>query len=205
MSAPGCQRCIYCIYSRLMVIECDECKMRRRRNAVLNRWFKDKVQLNREDTKAARAEVMPILDLILQTVANRDCRFGEKPIPVGSHYQGLKDGKADEFDLNLPLAVLGDLSWTLERGSIGPFPCYRCYGFNRDVTNEDSTVRQDLEVVPTDNPLISPGNDYFTVCFSRNINLMTLYKDCLFTNYFLPSIPYYDVVPFYVKRKLSNY
>ena len=75
-------------------------------NTALEKYFRENVQMKRETTKWAVAQVGPIVDQLAEIMHSLDDRIPRKLegfARVGSHYQGLKVKQADEFDFSVPI------------------------------------------------------------------------------------------------------
>ncbi|CAG2257889.1 unnamed protein product [Mytilus edulis] len=83
--------------------------------------------MTEEDTKQNVNFVIPLVNKILQYVHERDRRFKQQQLNVGSYYCHLKVTRADEFDYSVVLDIGSSLDW-----GIGT-PSYYRYNGNNDV------------------------------------------------------------------------
>jgi len=153
----------------------------------LDVYFEKNVNIDGEERKHVLDTVMPIIDSIVDEVAGwSDGIFSKSLVRVGSHYQGLKTGKANEFDLNVPLC-LDNVQW-------GNFDCSITYGFHEidDDEKAKKTSRQDLTIVQK-NRRLEPS----TGCGLMRLDDVTAakYQRMVFGS---------DLVPYLVKQRFKQ-
>ena len=105
-------------------------------------YFEDNVQIASDERKRTLKVVSKIVERIAGNISEADERFSKSLIHVGSHYQGLKTGKTDEFDINVTLVGIKNVKWDLRDTCI-------TYGF-REIEDDkiaNETNRQDLRIV----------------------------------------------------------
>ncbi|XP_071177921.1 cyclic GMP-AMP synthase-like receptor 1 [Mytilus edulis] len=96
-------------------------------NTMLNNFYEDHVKMTRVETKQNVDFVIPLVNKLLQYVHERDRRFKQQQLNVGSYYCHLKVTRADEFDYSVVLDIGSSLDW-----GIGT-PSYYRYNGNNDV------------------------------------------------------------------------
>ena len=85
----------------------------------LDKYYKDKVMVNKDDRKQSVEEYRGVLNSIMAHVRKQEGGdiYGAEIRTAGSHATGTKVMKADEFDTNIPLKIpVGDVR---TRGTVG--------------------------------------------------------------------------------------
>lgn len=111
-----------------------------------DRYYHERVKMAREDTKRTVDVVIPVIRELLRRINDLDPRFSAQLKPHGSYFQNLKVEKADEFDIGVELVDLGIVTCDQEST--------RNYNLNSPCT--DDSVRPDVHMVDTRNPLPKP-------------------------------------------------
>ena len=166
-------------------------------NKALNRYYADKVKMSKENTRQAKVAAIPIVRNIVGEIHRLDSRFSEQPHHEGSFYQGLKVGKADEFDMNVVLTGIGKLTWNDFSSTT-----WRQYEFNDGPLSEDpcKTFPYDREIVRAERlwyfPLMNKSLEYppYGYCFVR-LERNKPNEDLIFDG---------DLIPYLVKKKLKD-
>jgi hypothetical protein len=159
-------------------------------DADLNYYFNNKVQIKREETKRAKALVLPLVTKILKYVNEKDPRFGAVPLGVGSTYQGLKTKSADEFDFNVILQGTGQ--W-----SCGPTQ-KRYYNFVENIDLDSLETIPKATIVSKPDPLPDPPVGYCFVEIGNKANMQNYWQ----TNDNLEFKQ--DLIPILVKGRLKD-
>lgn len=164
-------------------------------NSELDNYFDNYVKPNNEERSRVLDVIKPLTEEINESVANEsDGVFSKKPINVGSHYQGLKAGRTDEFDLSI--AVMGisyddkSISWN----DVSP-QCIT-YGFKR-IDNErlaKKTSNQSLKIIKTGRTSV-PDVGYGRLQLSGTTAKYFRARGLMFGN---------DLVPYLVRRRFKK-
>ena len=117
----------------------------------VNYIWHNHVIIDDDNRKMSKAVVNAVVDDILEYFKDHSKLFRGDKICIGSAYQGLKIGEANEYDYNIPLYL----------SSVSPPIAYEegdfigCYGFNAAYQSQEMT----LAAIPDDCTVIARRHD----------------------------------------------
>ena len=150
-------------------------------------YFEENVQISSDERKRTLKVVSKIVERIAGNISDADERFSKSLIHVGSHYQGLKTGTTDEFDMNVQLVGIDNVKWVNRDPSI-------TYGFKEieDDKKANETNRQGLSIVEKHRMMIPS-----TSCTSLKLGDVTAAR--------FEGMTYNgDLVPYLVKQRYKQ-
>ncbi len=93
----------------------------KRLDDILRKYLQQHLTVSNSDMNKAKNEIVPVVEMIIKKVENKDPRFKMKLEYRGSVYEKVKIKGANEFDFDLPIIPL-TLEECPRKGRIADIP-----------------------------------------------------------------------------------